>query len=954
MAIFLSIVLLSMAQLPSLVAGTGRPRVIIIGAGISSTHTSISVGKRLSEAGITDILILEATDHIGGRMHKQRFAGVNVEIGANWVEGVNGEKMNPIWHIVNSTLKLRNFLSDFDSLAQNVYKNGGLCDAAYVQKRIDLADEADKSGENLSATLHPSGRDDMSILSMQRLNNHLPNGPSSPVDMAVDYFTYDYEFAEPPRVTSLRNSVPLPTFTDFGDDSYFVADQRGYEAVVYYLAGQYLEVDMSGNIVDARLHLNKVVREISYSSTGVTVKTEDNSTYQADYVMVSASLGVLQSDLIQFKPQLPSWKILAIYQFDMAVYTKIFEFEKQYPDANVLLVTVTDEESRRIEQQPDSQTKAEIMEVVRSMFPDEDVPDATDILVPRWWSDRFFRGSFSNWPIGVSRYEYDQLRAPVGRVYFTGEHTSERYNGYVHGAFLAGIDSAEILINCAQKNMCKYNVRGKQYDEAHDDGHFSCLSDIHSTASSVPRRWHRPAKAGKRLWEAGITDVLILEATDRIGGRMHKQSFAGVNVEIDANWVEGVNGEKMNPIWPIVNSTLKLRSFRSDFDSLAQNVYKEYVHFHNHNGGLCDEAYVQKRMDRADEVDKSGENLSATLHPSGRDDMSILSMQRLNDHLPNGPSSPVDMAVDYFTYDYEFAEPPRVTSLQNTVPLPTFTDFGDDNYFVADQRGYESVVHHLAGRYLNADKSGNIADARLKLNKVVREISYSSTGVTVKTEDNSTYQADYVMVSASLGVLQSDLIEFKPQLPSWKILAIYQFDMAVYTKIFVKFPKRFWPEGAGREFFLYASTRRGYYGVWQEFEKQYPDANVLLVTVTDEESRRIEQQPDSQTKAEIMEVVRSMFPDEDVPDATDILVPRWWSDRFFRGSFSNWPIGVSRYEYDQLRAPVGRVYFTGEHTSERYNGYVHGAFLAGIDSAEILINCAQKKMCKYNVGGKHG
>jgi polyamine oxidase len=39
--------------------------------------------------------------------------------------------------------------------------------------------------------------------------------------------------------------------------------------------------------------------------------------------------------------------------------------------------------------------------------------------------------------------------------------------------------------------------------------------------------------------------------------------------------------------------------------------------------------------------------------------------------------------------------------------------------------------------------------------------------------------------------------------------------MAVYTKIFVKFPKKFWPEGKGREFFLYASSRRGYYGVWQ-------------------------------------------------------------------------------------------------------------------------------------------
>jgi uncharacterized membrane protein YhaH (DUF805 family) len=28
-------------------------------------------------------------------------------------------------------------------------------------------------------------------------------------------------------------------------------------------------------------------------------------------------------------------------------------------------------------------------------------------------------------------------------------------------------------------------------------------------------------------------------------------------------------------------------------------------------------------------------------------------------------------------------------------------------------------------------------------------------------------------------------------------------------------------------------------------------------------------------------------------------------------------------------------------------------FLPGIDSADILINCAQKKMCKYHVPGKY-
>jgi polyamine oxidase len=192
---------------------------------------------------------------------------------------------------------------------------------------------------------------------------------------------------------------------------------------------------------------------------------------------------------------------------------------------------------------------------------------------------------------------------------------------------------------------------------------------------------------------------------------------------------------------------------------------------------------------------------------------------------------------------------------------------------------------------------------------VVRGITYFPSGVAVKTEDNKVYRADYVIVSVSLGVLQTDLIRFKPQLPSWKIVPIYQFDMAVYTKIFLKFPKRFWPEGPGTEFFLYASGRRGYYPVWQQFEKQYPGSNVLLVTVTDDESRRIEQQHDNQTMAEAVEVLRKMFPGKDVPEATEILVPRWWSNRFFKGSFSNWPIGVNRYEFDLIRVQAYHLNF---------------------------------------------
>ncbi|KAI3877774.1 hypothetical protein MKX03_019214 [Papaver bracteatum] len=276
---------------------------------------------------------------------------------------------------------------------------------------------------------------------------------------------------------------------------------------------------------------------------------------------------------------------------------------------------------------------------------------------------------------------------------------------------------------------------------------------------------------------------------------------------------------------------------------------------------------------------------------------------------------------------------------------------GTNNIQGKHSRGYESVVYYVAKQFLTTNKAGDIIDLRLKLNKAVREIQYSRSGVVVKTEDGSVYKSAYVMVSASVGVLQTNLINFVPDLPAWKLLSIYQFDMAVYTKIFLKFPHKFWPTGNGTEFFIYAHKKRGYYPIWQQLENEYPGANCLLVTVTDDESRRIEQQSDSETKAEIMEVLRNMF-GENIPDATDILVPKWWSDRFYKGTFSNWPIGVTRYEYDQLRAPVGRVYFTGEHTSEHYNGYVHGAYLAGIDSANILINCSKNKMCTYNIKPK--
>lgn len=66
-----------------------------------------------------------------------------------------------------------------------------------------------------------------------------------------------------------------------------------------------LFASLSGLFIIVLMKMWQVVRELQHSRNGVLVTTEDDCTYQANYLILSASIGVLQSDLISFKPPLP-------------------------------------------------------------------------------------------------------------------------------------------------------------------------------------------------------------------------------------------------------------------------------------------------------------------------------------------------------------------------------------------------------------------------------------------------------------------------------------------------------------------------------------------------------------------------------------------------------------------------------------------------------------------------
>jgi hypothetical protein len=56
-------------------------------------------------------------------------------------------------------------------------------------------------------------------------------------------------------------------------------------------------------------------------------------------------------------------------------------------------------------------------------------------------------------------------------------------------------------------------------------------------------------------------------------------------------------------------------------------------------------------------------------------------------------------------------------------PISTYVDFGEREFLVADQRGYEYLLYKMAEEFLFTSE-GKILDSRLKLNKVEQSHSF--------------------------------------------------------------------------------------------------------------------------------------------------------------------------------------------------------------------------------------
>ena len=392
--------------------------------------------------------------------------------------------------------------------------------------------------------------------------------------------------------------------------------------------------------------------------------------------------------------------------------------------------------------------------------------------------------------------------------------------------------------------------------------------------------------AARRLADAGV-EVTVLEARERIGGRMWTDTSLGVPIDLGAAWIHGTDG---NPIVGLA-ADAGAATVETDFSDVV--VYD--------GQRVVDEAAVQAAFAAWDEITARLEALSE----NAGDDVSLAEglaeVADLND--------PVMAWVVRSAVVSEYAADPEQLSL---------AWFGQEGQFEGPDLilpgGYAQLAQHLAH------------GLDIRTGTEVTRIADDGSGVQIDTAHGQV-SADRVVVTVPLGVLKAGAIAFDPPLPDAKRRAIERLGFGLLNKVVLAFEEPFWPE---------APDMLGLLGSAQPVGDvlnglTFADSPVLVGIRGGAAARSLESLSDENAVAEVVEAMAA-------PEPTGAVVTRWAADPYARGSYSFVAVGSSPADQRALAEPVGdRLLFAGEATHEEFFATVHGAYMSGIREADRIL-----------------
>lgn len=399
--------------------------------------------------------------------------------------------------------------------------------------------------------------------------------------------------------------------------------------------------------------------------------------------------------------------------------------------------------------------------------------------------------------------------------------------------------------------------------------------------------------AARELVDRGLS-VVVLEASNRVGGRIHTDRSLGLPVELGAGWI---HGPRDNPISDLARQA-NLSTYVTDDNSLV-------VH-HADGERIADRDIVAGET----RLEQLGEVIENRLD----DDMSFLDAVRRFD-----PGMLDDRLTSWMLSSYiEFLMGGPLERIS-----AYYWDEGE-GFSGADvilPAGYDSVLVQLA----------HGLDIRLQHH--VQRISHSDAGVQVETRQGQ-ISARHLICTVPLGVLKANSISFDPPLPRGHRQAIERIGFGSVSKLVLKFNEPFWPQET-----QYIGVTTQPLGRWNYLMNvmTYGDQPVLMGISLGDYAPRVDAMSKSDAVTDMMDVLRGVF-GADIPNPVEAIKSQWSQDPFTRGAYSFIQPGGTPADHDQLMQPVGRLHFAGEHAQFAYYGTVHGAYLSGLRAAGNILD----------------
>jgi len=401
--------------------------------------------------------------------------------------------------------------------------------------------------------------------------------------------------------------------------------------------------------------------------------------------------------------------------------------------------------------------------------------------------------------------------------------------------------------------------------------------------------------AAVKLRQQGF-EVTVVEARDRVGGRINTDRSMGTAVDLGASWVHGVNG---NPLTDLAQ--------RSG-SKLARSQFERLLPFDD-DGTQLDLATVGRLQLRAEALIESvGERAQQR-----ESDVSMKVI--LEESLKRQQwTAQQRRTFDFIVSTVELADAATIDQM-SARDGDEYEEFSGGDHLVVN--GYETMARHMA------------RDLDIRTGVAVKTIDHTRSRVRIETT-NGRLEADRVVVTVPLGVLQAGKIKFSPALPDDKQAAISRMGMGTFNKIALRFAKPFWPKDP--HIMAYASSQRGKYPLFLNLF-HYTDQPVLICLVPPSFENALEDLSHADAHAGVLEVLRTMF-GSSVPQPAATLQTRWQTDPWSLGSYSFNKLGSTGDDRDRLAAPVGdRLFFAGEATDRAYYATVHAAYLSGVRAA---------------------